>query len=155
MYPERVLGVVPSLSTGILGQKSYTLVVTNYRLIFAEVTSELLNQERERAVSGVQNEGAMTKWKASMSSHFNFHNRYYNIPPQSILQESPNNYGIRPDQVKSVRIRAGNSYPGSGQQYANKMVIKSSIGKKKFTFDQMDPNDAKKLLSQLLGPRVR
>ncbi len=155
MYPEKVIGVIPNLGSGMLGQHSHTLVVTNYRMIFAEVTKQLLNQERERAVAGVQDEGMMSRWKAQMSSHFNFHNRYYNMPPQSILQESPNNYELRPDQIKSVKIKAGHYDYGSGQQYSNKMVIKSSIGKKKFTFDQMNHQDAKNLMKQLLSDKVK
>jgi len=155
MDPESIIGIVPNLSTGMFGQSSFTLVVTNYRLIFAEVTKKLLNQERERATANVQNQGMMSRWKAQMSSHFNFHNRYYNIPPQSILQESPNNYELRPNQIKSVKIRAGHYDYGSGNQYSNKMVIKSSIGKNKFNFDQMNHQEAKKILGQLLGPRVR
>ncbi|MFO7791570.1 MAG: hypothetical protein R6W73_01125 [Candidatus Saliniplasma sp.] len=154
MNSERVMGIVPRLSTGLFGQNSYTLVVTNYRLIFAEVTNQLLNQERERAVSSVQNEGMMTKWKASMSSHSDFHNRYYKIPPQSILQESPNNYELRPGQVNSVKIKTGFHSQEYTQRGTSKMIIKSSIGKKKFTFDQMNPKDVKHLLGQLLGPRI-
>ena len=155
MYPEKVLGVIPNLGSGMLGQHSHTLVVTNYRMIFAEVTKQLLNQESERAVAGVQDEGMMSRWKAQMSSHFNFHNRYYNMPPQSILQESPNNYELKPDQIKSVKIRAGHYDHGSGQQYSNKMVIKSSIGKKKFSFDNMNSNQVKEILGRLLGPKVK
>ncbi len=155
MHPERIIGVVPNLNTGMFGQSSFTLVVTNYRLIFAEVTKQLLNQERERATAGVQNEGMMSRWKASMSSHFNFHNRYHNMPPQSILQESPNNYELRPDQIKTVKVRAGHYDYGSNQQLSNKMVIKSTIGKKKFTFDKMNTRDVKNLIGQLLGPKVR
>lgn len=154
MYPENIIGVIPNLSTGMFGQSSYTLVVTNYRLIFAEITKQLLDQERQKNVSNVQG-GMMSRWKAQMSSHFNFHNRYFNIPPQAILQESPNNYEIRPEQVKSVKVHGGQYNHGSGRQNPNKLVIKSTLGKKKFNFDKMNINQAKEIMGRLLGPKVR
>lgn len=155
MYPERVMGIIPWLSSGFMGQRSYSLVVTNYRLILAEVTSGMLKEEQKRAIAQQQNSGFMGKVKASMGSHFNYHQRYFNMPPQAILQEGPRNYEIRPDQVRSVKIRTGHNDMEYGGQYPHKMVIKWTGGKEKFTFDRMDPNQVKNILGPLLGPKVK
>lgn len=155
MYPERVTGVVPDLSTGMFGQKAFTLVITNYRLIFAEVTNELLEQERERSVAGAQNSGFMGKWKASMASHTNFHERYFRIPPQAILQESPNNYELGPQNITWVKIIGTQYDQDFGKQAQNKLIINSSFGKKKFNFQRMNTNQVRDLLLPLLGPKVR
>ncbi len=157
MYPEKIMGLIPDLDKGLFGQKAYTLIVTNYRLIFAQTTNQLMKQEIERAKSQAEANGAgfFGKWKASASTGMNFHNRYYNMPPQAILQEDPNNFEIRPEQVKSIKVRSGHY----DQQYAttspNRLVIKWSGGKEKFTFERMDPVQVKNILGPLVGSKLR
>ncbi|MFO8109665.1 MAG: hypothetical protein R6U17_03960 [Thermoplasmata archaeon] len=117
----------------------------------------MVNQEIEQAKAQAQQkgEGFFGKWKASAHAGFNFHNRYHNMPPQAILQENPNNYEVRPEQVKSVKIRAGYYDQEYGQKTPGKMVIKWTGGKEKFTFERMDPRQIKNLLAPLLGIKVK
>lgn len=151
------MGVVPNLSTGMLGQKTYTLVITNYRLIFAQLTNQMVNQEIERAKAEAQQrgEGFFGKWAASAHSGFYYHNRYHNMHPQAILQENPNNYEIRPEQVKSVKITSGHHDTQYNQNIPGKMVIKWTGGKVKFTLDRMEPQQIKNMLFPLLGSKVK
>lgn len=155
MHPEIASGIIPDLSTGTFGQKAYNLVVTNYRLIFAEVTTELLNQEREKTAANTQNQGMMSRWAAQMSSHSEFHKRYLSIPPQEILRESPNNYELRPQQINSIKLHGTQYSSYDGKNPGNKMVIKSTLGKEKFRFHRMNTRQVKDLLRPLLGPKVR
>ncbi len=155
MQPEIATGVIPDLSTGTFGQKTFNLVVTNYRLIFAEVTSELLNQEREKTAANNQNQGMMSRWAAQMSSHTEFHKRYFSIIPQDILRESPNNYELRPHQIDSVKIHGTQYGSYDGKNPGNKMVIKSTFGKEKFRFQRMNTRQVKDILVPLLGNKVR
>ncbi|MFP4050715.1 MAG: hypothetical protein ACLFVB_03115 [Thermoplasmata archaeon] len=153
MNNERVTGVIPDMRTGMFGNKSYTLVITNKRMIFAEVSNELMNQEREKAVS--QSEGFMGRWKASVASGFTFHERYYDMHPDTILRESQDNFEIRPGQISSVKLK-GSQYGAhqSGKSY-NKMLIKWTGGKDKYNFQKVSIGEVKKALSPLLGTKVR
>ncbi len=157
MYPEQVMGVVPNLSAGMLGQQTYTLVITNYRLIFARLTNQMVNQEIERAKSEARQsgEGFLGTWAASTHAGFSYHNRYHKMPPQAILQENPSNYEIRPEQVKSVKITSGYHDPQYSQDNPGKMVIKWTGGKVKFTLDRMEPQQIRSMLFPLLGARVK
>ena len=154
MNAEKVTGVLPDLRTGMLGQTSYSLVVTDRRLIFAQITNELLKQEREKAVSD-SGGGLMSRWKASMGSHYSFHERYYNMDPEEALRESPDNYEIRPEQVRSVKLKGSKNWSNDGKKSPNKMVIKWSGGKNKYNFQRVSSNEAKKALYPLLGPKVK
>ncbi len=156
MYPENIVGIIPDLSSGFLGQRVYTLVVTNYRLIFAEKTNDMVKQEIERAKAQAEANGAgfFGKWKASAATGFNFHNRYYNIPLQAILQENPNNYEIRPEQIKSIKVRSGHHDQRYGTTSPNKMVIKWTGGKEKYSFENLDTDKVKNILFQVIGSKV-
>ena len=153
MTEERVTGVIPDLRTGMFGNKSYSLVITDRRLIFAQVTNELLKQEREKVV-GNSGGGLMSKWKASMSSHFNFHERYYNMNPDSALQENPENYQISPEQIRSIKLNSSQAWSNDGKQKPNKMVIKWSGGKNKYNFNKVSTGEVKKTLRPLLGSKL-
>ncbi len=157
MYPEKIMGIIPNLDSGLFGQKSFSLIVTNYRLIFALTTNEMVKQEIERAKARAEVNGAgfFGKWKASAATGFNFHNRYYNIPPQAILQENPNNYEIRPEQIKSIKVRSGYYDQQYGTTTPNKMIIKWTGGKEKFTFQNMDPVQVRNIIGPLVGAKIR
>lgn len=156
MNHERVLGVIPGLSSGFFGQRSYTMVVTDQRLIFAEFTNELMKKEHEKNMKKwkEKGEGFWSKLKTSMSSNFKFHNRYHNMHPVEILNESPNNYEIRLNDVKSAKLRTGTYHPESEKAPTHKMIIKWNGGKEKFTFERIEPKQVKEILTPVLGPRV-
>lgn len=153
MNSERVTGVVPDLRTGMFGNKSYTLIVTDRRLIFAQITNELMKQEREKAVNNTGG-GLMSKWKASMGSHYNFHERYFRMHPEDALRENSNNYEIRPEQIQSVKLRSKQVWSNDGKQSPNKMIIKWSGGKNKYNFQRVNTGEVKQAIQPLLGPKV-
>ncbi len=154
MTEERVTGVIPDLRTGRLGRTSYSLIITDRRLIFAEITNELLKKERKKSVDGAQGGGFMSRWKASLSSNTNFHERYYKIPPEYALSENPNNYEMRPEEIQTVKLRDSQVWSNDGKQSPNKMVIRWSGGKNKYDFQRVNTGEAKKALVPLLGPKV-
>lgn len=150
---ENVLGVIEDLRTGLLGRNSYNLVLTDRRLIFAKYSTELMKKEREKALEGAQDKGFFGRWKASISSGFNFHKRYYNMEPEEILREGEDNYEIRPEEIKSVKLRGGFD-PGSDKRDPNKMDIAWSGGKEKFKFEKQSVNQVKEMLNPMLGKKL-
>ncbi len=157
MHQEKVVGVIPALNSGFFGQRSYTMIVTDKRLIFAELTNELMEKEHQKKMrrSEEKGEGFLRKLKSSISSGFNFHHRYKDMDPVEILNESPNNYEIRSNDVRSVKLRTGTHHPDSGKTPIHKMIIKWNGGKEKFTFEQMEPKQVKGILNPVLGSKVR
>jgi len=151
---ENILGVIRDLRTGFLGRNSYNLVLTDRRLIFAKYSSELMKQEREKAVEGAQDKGFFGKWKASVSSGFNFHKRYYSMEPREILQENEDNYEIRPEEITSIKLRGRGFDSGADKREPNKMKIKWSGGKEKFNFDQESVKQVKEIMRPVLGKKL-
>ncbi|MFB6076470.1 MAG: hypothetical protein ABEK17_05040 [Candidatus Aenigmatarchaeota archaeon] len=148
---ENILGVVKDLRTGFLGRDSYNLVVTDQRLIFAKYSTELMKQEREKSLEGAQDKGFFGKWKASLLSGFDFHKRYYKMEPSEILQENEDNYEIKTEEIKSVKLRG---FSPDLDKNMNKMKIVWSGGKEKFKFKKQNTNQVKKILKPVLGKKV-
>lgn len=155
MYPEKVMAIVPNLNSGFFGQRSYTMIVTNYRLIFASITKDIIAQEQQKAQAQSQSSGRLGKWAAGFSGALNYHQRYINMAPEMILNESVGNYSVGPHQVKSIKLIPGYWDHERGEQTSNRMVLKWSGGKIKFTFDSMETNRVKEMLIPLLGNRVK
>ncbi|MFW6176485.1 MAG: hypothetical protein ACOC40_02170 [Thermoplasmatota archaeon] len=148
-------GVIPDLRTGMFGNKSYNLVVTNQRLIFAEFNNELMKKDREKAMANAQNSGFFGKMKASIGSSFSFHERYYNMDPETILRESPNNFEMRPEQIQSIKLRSSQYGAEHSGKNINKMKIKWAGGKDKYNFQRVSTGEVKKTLNPLIGSKVR
>ncbi|MFB6088234.1 MAG: hypothetical protein ABEK36_00465 [Candidatus Aenigmatarchaeota archaeon] len=151
---ENVLGVVKDLQTGFLGRNIYNLVLTDQRLIFAKYSTELMKQERERALEGAQDKGFFGRWKASLTSGFNFHNRYHSMEPDEIIREDEENFVINSEEIKSVKLRGRRFDPGSDKREPNKMEIVWSGGKEKFKFEKQTVNQVKEILKPVLGRKL-
>ena len=107
MNGERVIGVIPNCNTGMLGTKSYNLVVTNYRLIMAQLTSQMIKQESAMVSqqSKQNGEGILKRMASTMMSGHNLYQRYFNMDPQSIVMETPGNYFVDLRQIRSAKVK--------------------------------------------------
>ncbi|KXB04342.1 hypothetical protein AKJ49_02190, partial [candidate division MSBL1 archaeon SCGC-AAA382A03] len=101
-----------------------------------------------------KDEGFFSKWKATVFSGFSFHERYYDINPHAILQESEDNYEIRPEEIKSIKMKGGSWNPDYNHNSSNEMEIKWTGGKNKFKFDQITPKKVKKAFNPLLKEKI-
>jgi hypothetical protein len=159
---EVVIGVIPSAKTktGMFSTTAYTLVVTNYRLIFARMTNDLVkeNTERVRAEAKAGGAGFFGQWGAQLKSAFSFAQRYLTMHPEAILAESAGNAFIAPSQVREIKVERKWRSAGSdddNQPYL-RIVIETTGGKTTYDTDGETPNvnDAKLLLSRTFGALI-
>jgi hypothetical protein len=154
---ESVLGVLVLSKPKSLGRcDSFTGVVTNQRMIFAQVTSDMLKQAAQMAKDQAKAEGKgfFGQWSDQMKVSFIFAQRYFSIAPSAILTETPGNFAVDNNVTSEVKIKHKDMMRG-GQVYEYKfeMEIHSSQGKYEFLMDQRD--DYIKLLKQVYGDRVK
>jgi hypothetical protein len=162
--PETIIGVIPSAKTktGMFSTAAYTLVVTNYRLIFARMTNDLVKQntERVRAEAKAGGAGFFGQWGAQLKAAFAFAQRYMAMHPEAILAESPGNTFIAPSQVRQLKVerkwRSAGGDDDNSQAYLH-IIIETTAGKTSYDTDGETPgvNDAKLLLSRTFGNLVR
>ena len=141
---------------------AYTLVVTNYRLIFARMTNDLVKQntERVRAEAKAGGAGFFGQWGAQLKAAFAFAQRYLDMEPAAILAESPGNGFVDPSQVRQLKVerkwRSAGSDDDNSQAYL-RIIIETTAGKTTYDTDGETPNanDAKLLFSRTFGALVR
>lgn len=110
---ERILAVIGDLIRveGFMGmkQKRYSLVLSDRRIIFAELTKEkittMMNQARGDAKA--DGKGLLGQWGAQLAAPSNYHEVYWHIPPDAALAESPGNFAIDRATIKKVKYKIG------------------------------------------------
>ncbi len=133
---ERVIAVIGNLTQvgGFMGmkQKTFTLMITDRRLVFAELTKEkitaMVNQARDSAKA--QGKGFFGQWGAQLGSSMNYHEAYWQMSPDAALAENPGNFAIERGAFQSAKFKIG--ITDDEHNTPDELVIKAASGKYKF-----------------------
>ena len=110
---EQVVGVINRLTrvSGFMGakQKLYTLVVTDRRVIFAELTRERMKQLSLAANEQAQldGKGFFGRAGAQMHARDGVAATYWSMSPDEVLRETPTNFAIDRSEIKKVKFKLG------------------------------------------------
>jgi len=141
--------------SGFLGvrAKGYILVLTNLRILLAEQTSEIMKESARQAKEAAKQNGKgfFGQWGAVMGSSGS--QRYLQMHPQSILNETTGNYFIANNQVRAVRIKE-NYDPENGRSEV-KLTLDTVNSKVELIYTQTNKKEIKQALQQTLGNLVR
>jgi len=152
---ETVLGVIPYATRrkGILGRTNFTLVLTNMRILFATLTSQMMKENVRRAKEAArqQGKGFFGQWGSMFGANVGQH--YLAMQPQGILSEHPDNFFVMNQQVRKVKIMQRGDEDQSRVEYH--MHLETTAEKIKLVFNQMDERSTRQLLQQVLGNVVR
>jgi hypothetical protein len=156
---EVVIGVIANATQARgLGRKSYNLVITNRRLIGAELTSKMIAGEAERVAreAKARGEGLMAQMSKRAFAGINLYERYYSMPAEAIIAENKDNWAIPIEQIESCDMdESDNGYP-------TQLTVRWEGGKNTFSFDpkvlgsgRVSADDAKAMLSQAGVKKVK
>jgi hypothetical protein len=153
---EAVMGILPILQRrkGLFGAESFAVVLTNHRLIFAMVTSQMLQDAAAEAKQQArqQGKGFLSQWGAVMSSGFRFAQRYLQMQPNAILAEHGENFYFLHDQVQQVRLKDSDpDEPNDREQ----VEFHTTGGKHRFIITYGSLKDIREALKPLYGKRIR
>ena len=134
---ERILAVLGNLTQtgGFMGMKAktYSIIITDWRLIFAELTKEritaMVNQARDAAKA--EGKGFFGQWGAQIGTSFNYHQVYWEMAPEAALAETPGNFAIERTAFKGAKFKVGATYD-DGRNEPDELVIKHDGGKLTF-----------------------
>jgi len=155
---EAVIGVIANATVArTFGRKTYNLVVTNKRLISAELTSKMIAEEAERVSreAKARGEGFMAQMGKRALAGVNLYQRYYTMPVEDIVAENKDNWSIPIGEIQSCKMdEEDNGYP-------TRLTIQWAQGKNTFTFDaatlgsgRVKADDARVMLNQA-GVKVK
>jgi hypothetical protein len=156
MENNQVRGIIPNVHAGLLGQKAFNIIITETDLIIAQMTSAMVNQEIKKVKEESKNtgEGFLKRMASTMTVGYHIHERYFSMSPEQILNETPGNMIISNNSIKKIRIEMGRIYE-EGKSQPNTLKIVWDGGKLKYAFTQITVKQAKELLTQTLGSKVK
>ena len=133
---ERILAVLGNLTQlgGFMGIKSktYSLIITDWRVIFAQLTKEkmtaMVNQARDEAKAS--GKGFFGQWGAQLGTSMNYHEAYWQMTPDQALAETQGNFAIDRPAIVSVKYKQGVS-DENGAPGQDTVTIKTTSGKHK------------------------
>jgi hypothetical protein len=152
---EATVGVILFRHPKSLGRyDSYAGVVTTERLLFAQLTSEMLNQaaQQARGQAKAQGKGFFGAWGDQIKATMGYINRYMSIPPQTILAETQGNFEIYHSTISEVKIHLKGQGENDGPREFE-AEIKSSSGTYKYRLNE--DSQYTDLLKRVYGDRVK
>jgi hypothetical protein len=152
---EATVGVILFRHPKSLGRyDSYVGVVTTERLLFAQLTSEMLNQAAQQArdQAKAQGKGFFGAWGDQIRATMGYINRYMSIPPQAILSETQGNFAIYNSTISEVKIHLKGQDENDGPREFE-AEIKSSGGTYKYRLNE--DSQSTDLLKRVYGDRVK
>ncbi len=156
MTDEKIIGIIPNTHTGIFGNKCYNLVVTDKRLIAAELTSQMIKDaaKKNSEESKARGEGLLKRMASTMFSGTNYYDKYFSIPIEQIISENPGNFVIEPHMVRKIKV-SYRAIDAEQNKYQNELKIKWTGGKSVFRFNSISTKDAKNILANTFSSQVK
>jgi len=156
MTEENIIGIIPNVQSGFFGSKAYTLIVTDKGIIVAQLTNKMLKEEmnKNHQDAKARGEGFLKRIGNQMASRATFHQRYYSMDKDQIINETEGNYFISEPEIKKIRIKSGQTFE-EDKSTPHQLKIVWNSGKEKFSFTQITPSEVKKILQQLVGKKVK
>jgi hypothetical protein len=154
---EAILGVIPGAQRrkGLFGVQTFTLIVTDERLVLAEMTKQLMNQAVKEANAEVkrQGKGWLGQIAAQMGWMGRLAQRYQAMPVEAALRERPDNFFILNSHVR--RASLNDDHDDDSGKTTVKLTIEANSGKHGFQLVGIQVGEARSILQQALGAAVR
>jgi len=152
---EEVIGVIGNakkMKMFGVSYDTYTLVITNRRMIFAQLTQALANTAimEAQAKAKAEGKGFLGIVQDQMAASFGFAIRYEKMTPDQTLAETRGNVAIENSRITAIKMQLKDSDNTNYREF--KTVIESMDGK----FEYMVAEDERftNLLKTVYGDRL-
>ncbi len=155
---ETALGVISNLRKhSFLGTgPTFTLVVTDRRLVFAQLTKRMLQEAAAAAQhqGKAEGKGFFSRWGDQLRTAATVHQRYLQMSVESMLAETAGNFAIENAAVLALSIKgAGDSQFDASSKPTTKLKLETSTGTHRLDADSFS-KEWVDLLRSALGERV-
>ncbi|MBN1191609.1 MAG: hypothetical protein JXA46_17790 [Dehalococcoidales bacterium] len=157
---EKMLGLIPVLKK----PKSFgrwdtcALIITDQRAIFAQITGNMLKDAVSEAQRKGKEEGKgfLSRWADQLKATLAYSNRYWDIPPDKVLGETPWNFAISNQEIKliSIKQKSQSSWGQEVDRTITEVRIESHKRKDTYNIDTYS-KDMVAMLKGIYGDRVK
>ena len=140
---EEVFGVIGNArKMKMLGASwdTYTIVVTDRRMILAQMTQAMLNTAimDAQAKAKAEGKGFFAIMKDQLAAQFQFSCRYETMNPDQVLAETAGNKAIDNGRITSISLKLRETGSGGMEYTEFKLAIDSGEGKFEFMIGEDD-----------------
>ena len=154
---EQVAGVMLLRKPKSLGRyDTFTGIVTSQRMIFAQMTDEMLKNaiQTSRDQAKAEGKGFWGQWEEQLRASFGYSQRYLTMDPSAALAETPGNFAVYNNAIKEVKLHVKDlSRGGQADRQEFEIEVNSNQGKYQFRMDERD--EYVNLLKRVYGERVK
>jgi hypothetical protein len=102
---EKLVGIIPAVSRkkGFIGMEAFNVVVTERRMIFAIMTTEMIKEEAQSVSKGK----GLAGFFSGVTAGYSLYKRYLDMPPEAALKENPQNFSVDLNRIKKVKVKEG------------------------------------------------
>jgi len=153
---ERIAAVIPLVRKPKSFGRSdtYTLVVTDSRMVFAELTADMMKLAAAEAQRKGKEEGKgfLARWGDQIKACMTFSERYWSMTPDEALLENSKNFSIANPTVRkiSVKAKSDSKGPDDVDRSYTELKVESTAGKFEFKVDGND-RSVKDALRRVFG----
>jgi hypothetical protein len=136
---------------------TYTGVVTTQRMIFAQMTNEMLKNAIQiaRDQAKAEGKGFWGQWEDQLKVSFGYTRRYLTMDPNAALAETLGNFAVNNDTIREVKLNLKNIQQAHGDAALHEFELEIASSQGKFEFRTDERDEYVKLMKQVYGERVK
>jgi hypothetical protein len=136
---ETAVGVILLRKPKSMGRwDTFTGVVTTHRLIFAQMTSQMLTDaaKQSRDQAKAEGKGFFGQWADQLRATFGYTKKYLTMPPQAILAETPGNFALDNNSISRINVHLKGAHNERNQRREFEIKFYSNTGTYEFRMDE-------------------
>lgn len=150
---EKVLGIIPhARRPKLFGYDTFTLIVTDRRIILAQLTAQMLKTAvaEAQAKAKAEGKGFFAIMGDQMAAQFQYAKRYEGMSPDTALSETPGNIAMEKSSISTIDVRIIDEEDSSSGEFG--LTIRSTSGKTELRIARDD--QSMEILKTACGDRV-
>jgi hypothetical protein len=155
---ERIIGVLPLRHPKSFGRFDfYAGVVTSTRMIFAQVTDEMVKQSvsAARDQAKAEGKGFFGQWASQLANSFGYTKRYLSMAPATILAETAGNFAYDNGSIYEVKVKHKEIRDSDGMVHHSEFEIEVKTNTGTVEFKMEEDTSYTDLLKSVYGDRVK
>lgn len=136
---EKILGIIPNARRSkLFGYDTFTLIVTDRRMILAQLTAQMLKTAvmEAQAKAKAEGKGLFAIMGDQMAAQFQYAKRYEGMSPDAALSETPGNTAMENSSLSAIDVRMIDEEDSATSEFG--ITLRSTIGKTELRISRDD-----------------
>jgi len=153
---EKVIGVIPNnmKKKGLFGQECINVVVTDKRIILAQLTSRMIQDEAKKVAS--EHKGNfITKFFSTATCGYQVYKRYFEMQPDVIVGENAGNISLPRESIEYIKFEKRREERNNLDTIVVYMKIKAASVEHRMHLANMSEKEAREMLLSVFPDKVK